>query len=476
MKILKKNIYLFPNLRVMKCTNIIVKTLYKNLGFFVTLLFLINFILCILQRLCLNNCFCQKENSSFINRNEELKKEDVEFLDSSENIEIIDNNDNINRNEELRRGDVISLYSSFNLADSSLSEGIYNNNENNENNKSIENNDNNDYNESNNENNENNENNKSIENNYNNDYNESNNENNENNESIKNNDNNDNNNYNESNNNINILILRDNKSSIDCKKKKNLKKKDTKRDNQQILINTYDYDDQSSWSERYLVSNSSNRSSIRRKNELEKGTLYKKISNQKTKIKYQNYMTPPPANPPKKPEDSIIITKISFYTLSLSFFIFLNIFFAFNMSMLHIYYKFKFWCFVLNLLAIPLIISVGIILFKKYICYINMENYYIIIDILELLFLIFNFILVSSFCGIYVNSVSKLGINIIFSIIGYFFIGLIVYLLKKYCGKKIKKISNLFYPFDDKIEEEEEEYNNNNNINTSNNNINNNLE
>ena len=186
-----------------------------------------------------------------------------------------------------------------------------------------------------------------------------------------------------------------------------------------------------------------------------------------------NKVNIPFPNPPKKPRDSIIITKISFYTLSLSFFIFLNIFFAFNMSTLHIYYKFKFWCFLLNLLAIPLIISVGIILFKKYIFHINMENYYIIIDILELLFLIFNFILVSSFCGIYVNSVSKLGINIIFSIIGYFFIGLIVYLLKKYCGKKIKKISNLFYPFDNKIEEEEE-YNNNNNINTSNNNINNN--
>ena len=389
-----KKKYIFPNLRVMKCTNIIVKTLYKNLGFFVTLLFLVNFILCIFQRLCLNNCFCENKPQPFVGNeinpphqniinsiNEELKKGDVNSLDST--INVSENNNNYNVSYEYNN-EIVNVIR-------------YNNNDNNNNNYNNDNN-----------------------NNYNNN-------------------NNDNNNYNI---------------------------------NQRILINTYDYDDQSNRSERYLISNSSNRSS----NEgLEEVTLivnsHEKISNQKTKTKYQNYILPPP-NPPKKPEDSIIITKISFYTLSLSFFIFLNIFFAFNMSMLHIYYKFKFWCFLLNLLAIPLIISVGIILFKKYICHINMENYYIIIDILELLFLIFNFILVSSFCGIYVNSVSKLGINIIFSIIGYFFIGLIVYLLKKYCGKKIKKISNLFYPFDDKIEEEE--YNNNNNINTSNNNINNN--
>ena len=417
-----KKKYIFPNLRVMKCTNIIVKTLYKNLGFFVTLLFLVNFILCIFQRLCLNNCFCENKPQPFVGNeinpphqniinsiNEELKKGDVNSLDST--INVSENNNNYNVSYEYNN-EIVNVIR-------------YNNDNNN---------------------------------NYNND-------NNNNNEIINvirynNNDNNNNNYNNDNNNNYN-----NNNNNNDNNNNNNY--------NQQILINTYDYDDQSNRSERYLISNSSNRSS----NEgLEEVTLivnsHEKISNQKTKTKYQNYILPPP-NPPKKPEDSIIITKISFYTLSLSFFIFLNIFFAFNMSMLHIYYKFKFWCFLLNLLAIPLIISVGIILFKKYICHINMENYYIIIDILELLFLIFNFILVSSFCGIYVNSVSKLGINIIFSIIGYFFIGLIVYLLKKYCGKKIKKISNLFYPFDDKIEEEEE-YNNNNNINTSNNNINNN--
>ena len=66
-----------------------------------------------------------------------------------------------------------------------------------------------------------------------------------------------------------------------------------------------------------------------------------------------------------------------------------------------------------------------------------------------MIFLIINCILVTSFCGIYENSTSKLGINITFSIIGYLTYYFILYLLKKYCGNKtdcFKNLSNLFNP------------------------------
>ena len=62
------------------------------------------------------------------------------------------------------------------------------------------------------------------------------------------------------------------------------------------------------------------------------------------------------ANPPKKPSDLDVMTKISILILCFSFFICLNVFLAFNISMLHIYYNFKFWCFLLNFLIIPFFI------------------------------------------------------------------------------------------------------------------------
>ena len=465
-----KKKYIFPNLRVMKCTNIIVKTLYKNLGFFVTLLFLVNFFLCILQRLYLKKCFYKKkENLPIIDDinsiNEELKKADVN-IDENITINISnssfngDNNNSNNNNVIVNNNKAIDNNDNNNKSNNAIdnNENCNDNDNNNviDNNKAIDNNGNkskanNNINNKAFDNNDNNKDTNGIDNNCNNKYNIDNNCNNNNgNNNNRNNDNNITNcneltnkinvynnkkfitninyikknnnecNYNYNGNNINNernnigdnnnkLILKDN--SKDCQNKKVYKKKDNISDKSSLffsqIINSnqknsktinlfqnhnYDFD---GLSKSNLIN--SNKSTNKIENtEVEETFLVVDCDEQKSKPpKYrQNYMERinkvniPFPNPPKKPRDSIIITKISFYTLSLSFFIFLNIFFAFNMSMLHIYYKFKFWCFLLNLLVIPFILSSAIILFKKYICHINMENSYIIADIFELLFLI----------------------------------------------------------------------------------------
>lgn len=178
-------------------------------------------------------------------------------------------------------------------------------------------------------------------------------------------------------------------------------------------------------------------------NENEK-KINEKRAYKKLYIKTNNFV----ANPPKKPSDLDVMTKISILILCFSFFICLNVSLAFNISMLHIYYNFKFWCFLLNFLIVPFFISIFVVFFKS-ICKINPENYNIYIDILGMIFLIINCILVTSFCGIYENSISKLGINITFSIIGYLTYYFILYLLKKYCGNKtecFKYLQNLFNP------------------------------
>lgn len=70
-----------------------------------------------------------------------------------------------------------------------------------------------------------------------------------------------------------------------------------------------------------------------------------------------------------------------------------------------------------------------------------------LLGLLGIIFLIFNCILVTSFYGIYPNSVSKIEINTIFSIIGTFPFVLILSLIGACLRKKgCKKISRLFEP------------------------------
>ena len=147
----------------------------------------------------------------------------------------------------------------------------------------------------------------------------------------------------------------------------------------------------------------------------------------------------------------------------LSFFIFMNYSVSYNMSIVKVYSNFNFLYFCLNFFIIPFIACFLLKLFQKY-TLIKELHLIIIYGIIIILFLIFNCILVSSFCGIYINSDSKLAINVIFSIFGANFFALIFYLFgallkKKLLSEKISGflfiISNFFNPlnlsFNDKI-------------------------
>ena len=176
-----------------------------------------------------------------------------------------------------------------------------------------------------------------------------------------------------------------------------------------------------------------------------------------------------------------IFTKISIFILCLSFYICLNVFLVFNMSMVQLYIHFLFGYFSLNIF-IPCFVSIPVILIKKYISQkdllyyllnlskqkinknikktvrslsnnrksikldvnFQIENFddiiqlqyveyikpaTIIYGIFGIIFLIFNCVLVTSFCGIYPNSIGNLVLNTIVSIIGACFLTIIFYLI-----------------------------------------------
>ena len=531
--------YRFPNLKVIKCGSIIVKTLSKNFGFFITLLLLIAFIILFFKRIRVNNIFekCfQKENPSDqvmnesknpSNYNEQLEMNDVTFANNTFNLELSNsfNSGPNNAGNMENSGTVGNPYGSkeenqidepndtfdennneskkYNTAENksnkniniSNDEGIGDNQLNNDNPKKDENNN---INKStNNDNTNENEN-----------YNKYNSQSNEdgkvkeiNNEGKK-----LNNLYNKGNykktlilkenikidceknqndySDISSVIVNNKKLTIDKNKlKSNNNKKNLEIDNKS---ENFEYQNYDKYSKDEIEKENDNNDNIfgdikandnliSRISNLEEESLIldSKTANeinlkQSNKSIKNNYIANI-ANPPKKPEEFNIMFKISILILCLSCFICLNIFLAFNMSMLHIYYNFKFWCFLLNFIIIPFIISIFIIIFKiifkKCKCNIDSENYNTLYGILGTILLLLNCILVTSFCGIYENSISKLGINITFSVIGYLIYCFILYLLKKYCTKKtewFRYIENLFNPV----------YEDNGNVtNTSNNNL-----
>ena len=155
----------------------------------------------------------------------------------------------------------------------------------------------------------------------------------------------------------------------------------------------------------------------------------------------------------------------------------MNIMLATKISILEIYYHFNFWCFCLNFFIIPLIVNIIFVPIKKIMSekellynqykknknnseQNNLKNIRLskgrifIYGFLSLLFLIFNCILVTSFCAVYPNSVSKLGINVISSIFGSWAAGLIFFIfgacIRKSSLQKKKKtlfnFSKIFNP------------------------------
>jgi hypothetical protein len=156
--------------------------------------------------------------------------------------------------------------------------------------------------------------------------------------------------------------------------------------------------------------------------------------------------------------------------LCISFYICLNVFLVFNMSMVKVYTNFKFGYCSLNIF-IPCIVSLPIIIIKKFMSmkelfyralqyqknkinktaisnnknnkdtkeeeiikeieiyqkYFEKATY--IYGAFGIIFFVFNCVLLTSFCGIYPNSVSKLAINTIVSIIGSSVIIIIFYLI-----------------------------------------------
>ena len=164
--------------------------------------------------------------------------------------------------------------------------------------------------------------------------------------------------------------------------------------------------------------------------------------------------------------DNFLI-RISFLIIWLSLYICFNILLAFNMSIINLYIDFKFDNFLINIFIIPCFVNLISISFKKLLSQktllydylkevINKKSKspnfdvnkcimckYIIYGIIGLLFLIFNLILVTSFCGIYPNSSNKLGINVIFSILGSSIFTLLFYAIgalsrKLFCLDKYK--------------------------------------
>ena len=157
--------------------------------------------------------------------------------------------------------------------------------------------------------------------------------------------------------------------------------------------------------------------------------------------------------------DNFLI-RISFLIIWLSLYICFNILLAYNMSNINVYIDFKIGNFLINIIVIPCIVNLLSISFKKLLSYktllydylkgVNDKKSkspiikihkciickYIIYGIIGLLFLIFNLILVTSFCGIYPNSSNKLGINVIFSILGSSIFTLLFYAIGA-CSKKL---------------------------------------
>ena len=199
-----------------------------------------------------------------------------------------------------------------------------------------------------------------------------------------------------------------------------------------------------------------------------------------------------------------IFTRISILIFCISFYICLNVFMVFNMDMVLLYTHFKFGCFTLNIF-LPCLASIPLIIIKKLIsmkellynmlkilvlkinskkelrsirnlnikneihelenkiseyknCLINATFIY---GIFGLVFLVFNCLIVTSFCGIYPNSVSKLGTNTLVSIIGSCVIIILFYLagviLRRYSLIKeseiLYNISRFFNPLNLSFEE-----------------------
>ena len=191
-----------------------------------------------------------------------------------------------------------------------------------------------------------------------------------------------------------------------------------------------------------------------------------------------------------------IFTRYTILLLCISFYICLNVFLVFNMDMVKVYTDFKVGCFSLNIF-IPCLVSVPVIIIKKYMS--MKELFYRVLEIIKLkikrqvkrsvknkslqteiqemeqeinkystyivkasyiygtvglIFLIINCLLVTSFCGIYPNSVSKLTVNTVVSIIGSCFLISIFYLigviLRRYSidsdSELLYYISRLFNP------------------------------
>ena len=198
---------------------------------------------------------------------------------------------------------------------------------------------------------------------------------------------------------------------------------------------------------------------------------------------------------PKSKDNKLL--RISILILCFSFYVCLNVFLAFNMSMVQVYINFNLGYCILNIF-IPCLLCVPMILIRKFmsqkelLCKIaiykekkinksqkdknskkeeiknsedkerneiikEIDNYkksIYIYGISGILFLIFNWILVTSFCGIYPNSIGSLTLNTFISMIGEFVISAIFYLigstLRFYSLKKEKQIlyyiSRLFNP------------------------------
>ena len=180
-------------------------------------------------------------------------------------------------------------------------------------------------------------------------------------------------------------------------------------------------------------------------------------------------------------KENDIFIRFSTLILCISFYICLNVFLVFNMDMVRLYTNYRSDCFSLYIF-IPCLVSVPVIIIKKYM---SMKDFYKPLDLEELkknkkdltelkhqfgleiskclkdksfqkaayihgicglFFLIFNCFLVTAFCGIYPNTVSKLALNTFVSIIGSCVLISLFYLLGVILRKmSIEKESEILY-------------------------------
>ena len=147
-----------------------------------------------------------------------------------------------------------------------------------------------------------------------------------------------------------------------------------------------------------------------------------------------------------------IFIKRSIRLLFISLYIFMNFIFAFKMEIVQAIINLNFWIFLI-IFVIPLLVSFILLLIKKCMsknihnCCKKNINSIVINGTFITFFLTFNCILVTSYCAIYPNSISKLGVNIILSIFNSFFFSFVCYLLGILLKNSfLKKLSKVFNP------------------------------